>query len=71
MEAFEALKQLVAAAEEDVIKVDKGNKAAGTRVRKMMQDIKAAAQNVRVKVLEAKQDTPPPASLPPAQPPAL
>jgi len=51
----------VAAAEEDVIMVDKGNKAAGTRVRKMMQDIKAACQEVRVKVLEAKQSNPPPA----------
>jgi hypothetical protein len=61
MEAYEKLKQLVAAAEEDVIKVDKGNKAAGTRVRKMMQDIKAACQEVRVKVLEAKQSNPPPA----------
>jgi hypothetical protein len=54
MEAFEKLKALVAAAEEDVIKIDKGNKAAGTRVRKAMQEIKAASQEVRVKVLEAK-----------------
>ena len=54
MEAFEKLKALLAAAEEDVIKIDKGNKAAGTRVRKAMQEIKAAAQEVRVKVLEAK-----------------
>ncbi|MCX5673312.1 MAG: histone H1 [Planctomycetota bacterium] len=54
MEAFDKLKVLVAAAEEEVIKVDKGNKAAGTRVRKAMQEIKAAAQEVRVKVLEAK-----------------
>ena len=29
-----------------------GNKAAGTRVRKLMQEIKNAAQAVRVKVLE-------------------
>jgi hypothetical protein len=54
MEAFDKLKALVAAAEEDVIKVDKGNKAAGTRVRKAMQDIKGAAQEVRIKVLEEK-----------------
>ena len=54
MEAFDKLKQLVAAAEENVVKVDKGNKAAGTRVRKAMQEIKAAAQEVRVKILEAK-----------------
>jgi len=54
MEAFDKLKLLVAAAEEDVIKVDKGNKAAGTRVRKSMQEIKAAAQDIRIKVLEQK-----------------
>ena len=62
MEAYERLKQLVAEVEEDVIKVEKGNKAAGTRVRKMMQEIKAAAQAVRVKVLEekAKPSAPPP-----------
>ena len=54
MEAFEKLKALVAAAEEDVIKIDKGNKAAGTRVRKSMQDIKQAAQEVRLKILEKR-----------------
>jgi hypothetical protein len=58
MEAFEKLKALVVAVEEDVIKVDKGNKAAGTRVRKGMQDIKAAAQEVRQKVLEIKAQQP-------------
>jgi hypothetical protein len=54
MEAFDKLKALVAVAEEDVQKVDGGNKAAGTRVRKAMQDIKAAAQEVRIKVLEKR-----------------
>lgn len=32
----------------------KGNKSAGTRVRKTMQEIKNAAQNVRLKVSELK-----------------
>jgi hypothetical protein len=67
MEAFDKLKALVVAVEEDVIKVDSGNKAAGTRVRKGMQEIKAAAQEVRVKVLEAKVQQPP--TQPPTQPP--
>ena len=44
MEAFEKLKALVVAAEEDILKVAGGNKAAGTRVRKQMQDIKKAAR---------------------------
>ncbi|MBM4019330.1 MAG: histone H1 [Planctomycetes bacterium] len=58
MEAFERLKALVAQAEADVAKVDAGNRAAGTRVRKAMQDIKAAAQEVRVKVLEQRSAMP-------------
>jgi O-glycosyl hydrolase len=58
MEAFEKLKALVVQAEPDVMKVDEGNRAAGTRVRKFMQEIKGAAQEVRIKILEAKA-TPP------------
>ncbi|MEC7704435.1 MAG: histone H1 [Candidatus Thermoplasmatota archaeon] len=34
----------------DAAKHDKGNSAAGTRVRKAMQAIKGSAQDVRVKV---------------------
>lgn len=34
----------------DAAKHDKGNSAAGTRVRKAMQNSKAAAQDVRIKV---------------------
>lgn len=56
MEQFEILKRLVAEAEEDIRKAEGGNKAAGTRVRKQMQDIKNAAQEVRVKILEIRDD---------------
>lgn len=39
----------------DAGKFDKnGNKAAGTRLRKAMQDIKGMAQDIRVAVSEAK-----------------
>ena len=58
MEEYDRLKKLVAEAEEDVAKATGGNKAAGTRVRKSMQDIKSAAQAVRVKVLEGRATTP-------------
>ena len=51
---FETLKKMVAEAEDDVRKADGGNKAAGTRVRKKMQEIKQAAQQVRVKILESR-----------------
>lgn len=36
----------------DVEKHEKGQKAAGTRIRKAMQEVKASAQTVRAKVLE-------------------
>jgi hypothetical protein len=52
LEAYEQLKTLVMAIEEDVRKAAGGNRAAGTRVRKHMQDIKNKAQELRVKVLE-------------------
>ena len=40
----------------DAAKHDKGNTAAGTRVRKAMQESKAAAQNVRVQVQNDKNN---------------
>jgi len=58
MEEYEQLKKLVAEVAEDVAKAQGGNKAAGTRVRKIMQDIKQAAQVVRIKVLEGRSQTP-------------
>ncbi|MCC6659841.1 MAG: histone H1 [Phycisphaerales bacterium] len=54
MEAYERLKQLVVSAEDDVKKAEGGNKAAGTRARQLMQDIKNAAQEVRQKVLDMR-----------------
>ena len=40
----------------DAAKHDKGNSAAGTRVRKAMQDCKASAQAVRVQVQNDKNN---------------
>jgi hypothetical protein len=54
MPEYETLKRLVTEAEEDVAKAVGGNKAAGTRVRKKMQEIKSAAQDVRKKILEGR-----------------
>ena len=39
---------------EDVEKFEDGNKSAGTRIRKNMQDVKNLAQQVRVEVQEMK-----------------
>ena len=54
MQEYEQLKTLVAEIENDIQKAQGGNKAAGTRVRKQMQMIKQAAQNVRNKILEIR-----------------
>jgi len=55
VEKFEQLKQLVLATEEDARKFYQGgNKAAGTRVRKAMQEIKNLAQEIRAEVQDKK-----------------
>ena len=58
VDEYEKLKRLVAEAEGDYQKAIGGNKAAGTRVRKSMQDIKAQAQAIRVRVLESRSTAP-------------
>ncbi len=54
MQEYDTLKTLVNEVEDDVQKALGGNKAAGTRVRKKMQEIKAAAQELRKKILEGR-----------------
>ena len=52
---FSKLQEHVASLEDDFSKFyDKGNKAAGTRVRKGMQDLKQLAQDIRVDVQDKK-----------------
>ena len=58
MEEYDRLRELVDSALEDIQKAEGGNKAAGTRVRKIMQDVKAAAQDVRKKILEKRSEEP-------------
>ncbi|MFN8164978.1 MAG: histone H1 [Bacteroidia bacterium] len=56
MKEYEEIKRLVAAIEEDVIKFsEKGNAAAGTRVRKGLQDIKRACQSMRDAIQDIKK----------------
>lgn len=54
MQEYQRLRELVESAAEDINKAIGGNKAAGTRVRKTMQDIKETAQSVRKKILEVR-----------------
>jgi len=53
-EHYQKLRHLIESVEDDVAKAAGGNKAAGTRVRKLMQDVKNAAQDLRKAVLEAR-----------------
>ena len=55
MDTYEQLKNAVASVEDDLKKAAGGNKAAGTRVRKQMQDVKNIAQDLRKKVLEGRE----------------
>ena len=52
MQKYETLKQLVANMEADVQKFYNGNNAAGTRVRKHLQDVK---KHVRICVTKSKK----------------
>ena len=55
MEEYQKLRRMVEEVADDVDKACGGNKAAGTRVRKIMQDIKNAAQDVRKRVLDMRE----------------
>jgi len=54
MQKYETLKQLVTNMEADVQKFYNGNNAAGTRVRKHLQDVKKACQDMRNEVQEIR-----------------
>lgn len=57
IERFNELKSLIAGIEGDAEKFyNKGNSAAGTRVRKGLQDVKNLAQAIRLEIQEAKND---------------
>ena len=55
MEKFENMKAILEGLTEDIQKFDeKGNKAAGTRVRQGLQEIKNVAQELRKEISEKK-----------------
>lgn len=57
MDRFGNLRDLVHSLEDDFKKFyEKGNKAAGTRVRKGMQDLKNLAQDIRKEVQDIKNE---------------
>lgn len=55
MENYQKVKELIATAEKDAEAFyDKGNKAAGTRLRNAMQQLKNLATDIRKEVTEKK-----------------
>ena len=55
MKRFDELRDLIMSLEPDFQKFyEKGNQAAGTRVRKGMQDLKNLAQSIRLEVQDIK-----------------
>ena len=55
MERFDEVRDLIMSLEGDFEKFyEKGNNAAGTRVRKGMQELKNLAQDIRVEVQDIK-----------------
>ena len=54
MKNYETLLELVQGSKADFEKFEKGNQAAGTRIRKAMQELKVLAQVIRKEVTEAK-----------------
>ena len=56
MSRFTELRDLLNSFEKDFIKFyEKGNKSAGTRVRKEMNELRRKAQDVRKEIQEIKQ----------------
>lgn len=57
MERFDQVKNLIMGLEEDFAKFyEKDNQAAGTRIRKGMQELKKVAQDIRLEVQEIKNN---------------
>ena len=54
MQEYETLKTLVDEIETEINKAEGGNRSAGTRVRKQMQEIKQTAQAIRKGIIELR-----------------
>jgi hypothetical protein len=55
-EKLAQMKAILALSEEDMMKfLEKGNKTAGTRLRKNLQQVRELAQDIRKEVLEKRK----------------
>ena len=57
METLEKIKALTEELTTDATKFFKGNNSAGTRARKMAQDLKNLLQQLRVEILDERKKT--------------
>jgi len=57
METIEQIKSLTEELNVNIIKFYKGNKSAGTRARKLAQNVKALLQTLRTEILEERNKT--------------
>lgn len=56
MQEYAKLKEILEDCANDIEKFESGNKAAGTRIRKSMQEVKSQAQEVRKAVLKKREN---------------
>lgn len=59
LDHYAKIQKIVSDAKDDIEKAAGGNKAAGTRVRTAMQDLKNAAQEMRAAILSAREQPKP------------
>ena len=57
METLEKIKSLTEELSVDVAKFSKGNKSAGTRARKVAQELKSLLQTLRSEILDERKKT--------------
>ena len=59
MSLIQALENEILALKEEFEKFERGNKSAGTRARKVLQNIKRLSQDIRVHIQSAKKSEEP------------
>ena len=55
MSHIQALETEIASLKEEFEKFERGNKSAGTRARKVLQNIKRISQDIRIQIQSAKK----------------
>lgn len=53
--SIQALEEQLVVLKDEFAKFERGNKSAGTRARKVLQNIKAICQELRVKIQDEKK----------------